>query len=82
MMRDAGIAVPKSMWKRAKKEVADRIGRARRRGAKNIDPEVAKFAGVRTEPHSGRAKATRAEQDYLDHVAELLSDVLGGRVET
>lgn len=44
-MRQAGIPVPRSMTTRAKDYVSRKIGRAERRGAKNIDRKARRFAG-------------------------------------
>lgn len=49
-MREAGVPVPRSMTKRAKRYVARKIEQAHVRGAKRIDPEAQAFA-------NGRAKA-------------------------
>ena len=43
-MRDAGIAVPKDMTKRAKEYVAHKISHAIKSGAKHIDSKAKKFA--------------------------------------
>ncbi len=43
-MREYGIAVPRSMTKRAKEYVAYKITQAERRGAKHINAEAAAFA--------------------------------------
>lgn len=44
-MREAGIAVPRSMTKRAKEYVVRKIDQALKRGAKKIDKKAAAFAG-------------------------------------
>jgi hypothetical protein len=44
-MREAGIAVPRSMTARAKRYVALKIRRAERRGAKTIDRKASRYAG-------------------------------------
>jgi len=44
-MREAGIAVPRAMTRRAKCYVAWRIDMAVRRGAKRIDKEAKRYAG-------------------------------------
>lgn len=43
-MREHGIAVPRSMTRRAKQYVARKIEQAKRRGAKRIDPKARAFA--------------------------------------
>lgn len=43
-LRRHGIPVPRTMTRRAKQYVARKIGQARRRGAKQIDPETARYA--------------------------------------
>lgn len=43
-LRRHGVAVPRSMTKRAKQYVARKIHQAKRRGAKRIDPAAAAFA--------------------------------------
>lgn len=48
-MRDSGVAVPRSMTKRAKAYVAHKIHQAERRGAKKIDPAARRYART---PHS------------------------------
>ena len=47
-MREHGVAVPRSMTRRAKRYVAYKIRQAERRGAKRIDPDARAFA--RTTP--------------------------------
>jgi len=45
-LRRHGVAVPKKMTASAKAYIASKIRRALRRGAKRIDPAVARWAGV------------------------------------
>lgn len=52
-MRENGIAVPRTMTKRAKKYVAWKIQQAQKRGAKRIDPKAKRFATERTCPTTG-----------------------------
>jgi hypothetical protein len=46
IMRHEGIAVPTKSVTNAKSYVAHKIGKAFRRGAKYIDPKIAKWCGV------------------------------------
>ncbi|PWL16442.1 hypothetical protein DKP76_17405 [Falsochrobactrum shanghaiense] len=46
-MREHGIPVPRSMTERAKAYVAWKIDRAKKRGAKSINPEAQRFASPR-----------------------------------
>lgn len=46
-MRSEGLAVPRKESQRAKRYVALKIGRALKRGAKSIDRDAARFAGVK-----------------------------------
>jgi hypothetical protein len=48
-MRDAGIAVPRSMTTRAKHHVPHKVLQAMRRGAERIDPAARRFANSRSE---------------------------------
>lgn len=43
-MREHGIAVPRTMTRRAKQYVARKIRQAKRSGAKSIDPRAARYA--------------------------------------
>lgn len=43
-MRESGVAVPRSMTKRAKAYVGRKIRQAERRGAKSIDPAARRYA--------------------------------------
>jgi hypothetical protein len=47
-MRENGIAVPRTMTRRAKLYLARKIGQAIERGAKRINPEARRFAYGRT----------------------------------
>ena len=46
LMRRAGLAVPRDMTARGKRYVALKIERAFRRGARWIDPDIARWAGT------------------------------------